>query len=1083
MSTKIVIGRFYADFFYGSNIMCRKLVYLVSFTVVLGLAASTAVADLVAYYPLDEGSGNTATDASGNGHNGTLNGDPRWIAGKFGQALEFPGTAGSCVDLGTWNPSEGTNQLTIALWVKWNGLSGQWQGLISKRNSWGPAPIGEMMWFLEANQTTGVLWFGRRDGGGVSSSGQTLPEGEWQHLAITCDGTTATMYRDGEQFNSGSFTLGSMTDAGLQIGSGYINGGGPFNGAVDDVRIYNHALTAEEIQDVMLGQMPQAYGPKPADGAMHEDTWASLSWTPGTSAASHDVYFGDNFNDVNESTAETFQGNQTATFLVVGFPGFAFPQGLVPGTTYYWRIDEIEADGTTIHQGDVWSFTVPPKIAYNPNPPDGAKFVDPNAALSWDAGFGTKVHQVYFGDNFEDVNAGTADTSRGPVGDTVYVPGTLDLDKTYYWRIDEFDGFGTHTGDVWSFTIIKAGGGTRADYYKGMNFETHVLTRVDPQINFNWGSGAPDESVGEDTFSVRWTGQVEAAFTETYTFYARSDDGVRLWIEGQQLVDSWVDRSAAEDKGTIDLMAGQLYSVVMEYYENSDSAVAELRWQSPRTPKQLIPQAALSLPVKASGANPPSGAIDVKQTAILTWAAGDYASSHEVYFGTDQEAVRNADTSSPEYKGARDLGSESYDPGKLDWDTTYYWRVDEVNNVNPESPWVGGLWSFTTANFLIVDDFEDYDAGENQIWYAWKDGLGYGTPGADPYYAGNGSGSAVGDETTGSYTEETIVHGGSQSMPLFYDNNQQGKFKYSEAELTLTYPRDWTENGVDTLTIWFRGNPAGLLEAPAGTYTMTASGADIWGTADEFRYAWKQLSGAGSISAQVLSVQNTDPWAKAGVMIRETLDPSSEFAFVCVTPGNGCRFQARLTAGADATSDTGVETPEQTAITAPSWVKLERDTAGNFNGYYSSDGISWQTMTWNPQRISMPPNVYIGLALTSHNAGVICTAEFSNVQTTGTVTPMIWTHEAIGATMASNDAESMYVALNGSAVVFHDNPNAALIDTWTQWNIDLQAFADQGVNLANVNTIAIGFGDKKNPQAGGSGTAYFDDIRLYRPVP
>ena len=326
-------------------------------------------------------------------------------------------------------------------------------------------------------------------------------------------------------------------------------------------------------------------------------------------------------------------------------------------------------------------------------------------------------------------------------------------------------------------------------------------------------------------------------------------------------------------------------------------------------------------------------------------------------------------------------------------------------------------------------------------------------------------------------------------MPLFYDNNQQGKFKYSEAELTLTYPRDWTENGVSTLTIWFRGNPAGLLEEPAGTYTMTASGADIWGTADEFRYAWKQLSGAGTISAQVLSVQNTDPWAKAGVMIRETLDPGSEFAFVCVTPGNGLNFQARLTTGAGATSDSSptlVATAEQMAITAPYWVKLERDTAGNFNGYYSSDGVSWQAMAWNPQRISMPTNVYIGLALTSHSSGVTCTAGFSNVQTTGTVTPMIWNHEAIGAAMASNGAEPMYVALNGSAVVFHDNPNAALIDTWTQWNIDLFApggFADQGVNLANVNTIAIGFGDKKNPQPGGSGKAYFDDIRLYAPSP
>jgi len=130
----------------------------------------------------------------------------------------------------------------------------------------------------------------------------------------------------------------------------------------------------------------------------------------------------------------------------------------------------------------------------------------------------------------------------------------------------------------------------------------------------------------------------------------------------------------------------------------------------------------------------------------------------------------------------------------------------------------------------------------------------------------------------------------------------------------------------------------------------------------------------------------------------------------------------------------------------------------------------------------MSPNVYIGIALTSHSSGVICTAELSNVQTTGTVTPMMWTHEAIGATMTSNDAEPMYVALNGNAVVYHDNPNAALIETWTQWNIDLQAFADQGVNLANVNTIAFGLGNKSNPQPGGSGVMYFDDIRLYRPA-
>ena len=128
----------------------------------------------------------------------------------------------------------------------------------------------------------------------------------------------------------------------------------------------------------------------------------------------------------------------------------------------------------------------------------------------------------------------------------------------------------------------------------------------------------------------------------------------------------------------------------------------------------------------------------------------------------------------------------------------------------------------------------------------------------------------------------------------------------------------------------------------------------------------------------------------------------------------------------------------------------------------------------------MSSNVYVGLALTSHNAALTCEAKFSNVSVTGTVGQQ-WTNQDIG--IPSNAAERMYVALNGSAVVYHDDPSAALIDDWTQWTIDLQEFATQGVNLANVNTISIGFGDKNNLQAGGSGLVFFDDIRLYRPAP
>ncbi|MCP4256346.1 MAG: hypothetical protein GY774_02330, partial [Planctomycetes bacterium] len=191
--------------------------------------------------------------------------------------------------------------------------------------------------------------------------------------------------------------------------------------------------------------------------------------------------------------------------------------------------------------------------------------------------------------------------------------------------------------------------------------------------------------------------------------------------------------------------------------------------------------------------NPANGAVDVTQTPVLTWAPG-FGASHEVYFG--------ADAASLELKGSGNLGSESYEPGQLEWNTTYYWRVDEANNANADSPWTGPLWSFTTANFLIIDDFESYndlnedEPDSNRIFNAWIDGFG------DPTNS-----SIVGYENP-PFAEQSIVHSGNQSMPMSYDN-AVGK---SEATLSLTSNRDWTVNGVDTLTIWFRGDPDNAAE-------------------------------------------------------------------------------------------------------------------------------------------------------------------------------------------------------------------------------------------------------------------------------
>jgi len=363
-------------------------------------------------------------------------------------------------------------------------------------------------------------------------------------------------------------------------------------------------------------------------------------------------------------------------------------------------------------------------------------------------------------------------------------------------------------------------------------------------------------------------------------------------------------------------------------------------------------------PEKARAVAPTPGTIvDLPEASPLGWIAGETAVQHDVYFGTDF------------------LGR------------SYYWRIDEVRA--DDTIYRGDVWSFTVIDHLLVDDFEDYnDYSPDEIFSTWLDGYEIDTNGA---LVGNDADFSQGEHIA----ETTIVHGGKQSMPYYYAN--VGAATYSEAERAFGPAQDWTREGVGVLSLWFRGHPAymgGFVEGPTGTYTMTAEGADIWGNSDEFHFAWKELSGAGSIVAKVESVSDTDPWAKAGVMIRDTLEAGSRHAMVVVTPGNGVAFQYRN--NADGTSSTAAE---ESGITAPQWVKLERTVGGLVRGYYSADGNTW-TQLGTPQTVTMNMPMYVGLALTSHNSGVACEAKFSNITSDGTGQ---WVDEDIG--LLSNEAE------------------------------------------------------------------------------
>lgn len=136
-------------------------------------------------------------------------------------------------------------------------------------------------------------------------------------------------------------------------------------------------------------------------------------------------------------------------------------------------------------------------------------------------------------------------------------------------------------------------GGLFVTYYDNIDFTGTTVKRIDPQIVFDWAGGSPDAAIAPEEFSARWAGQVEAQFTETYTFYTTTDDGVRLWVDGQLVIDQWVNQPATEWSGTIALEAGHRYPIQMEFYDAMWDAVAELRWSSPSMVKQLIPQSQL----------------------------------------------------------------------------------------------------------------------------------------------------------------------------------------------------------------------------------------------------------------------------------------------------------------------------------------------------------------------------------------------------------------------------------------------------------------------------------------------------------
>jgi hypothetical protein len=513
--------------------------------------------------------------------------------------------------------------------------------------------------------------------------------------------------------------------------------------------------------------------------------------------------------------------------------------GLEPGVTYYWRIDEIEADGTTIYPGEVWSFTAMPVKAWAPTPADDAEKVLLSPELAWSAGQNAMGHHLYLGTDADAVAAGAAETNMGATDGTSYqLAADLEVGTTYYWRVDETDlaGNATETGEVWSFTTIDAGpGGAVREWWLGNTGSDIPSLTDDPRF--------PDEPDGRELLAamdgpVDWAenygsriyGWLAVPQSGDYTFWVASDDNSELWLSTDEdpantqmiaNVATWTNhqewyKEVTQTSAPQTLQAGQRYYIEALMNEGTGGDSLSVAWQGPGMPMQVISGAYVGptpLPaVRAYAPFPADDAVDTIQNPILSWSAGTRTTQHDVFFGDDAATVADANTSTADiYKGRQ--GTTTFNPGPLEWGKTYYWRIDEINTGDTESPWIGRLWTFSTADYIPIDDFESYT---NEVGYrvfqVWVDGVGYTEP--PPGAQGNGTGALVGHDIwtiggphyQGTIVETGNVHGGSQALPVYYDNSMMPY--YSETEKTWDTPQDWTVEDVNALSLWFRGDAA-----------------------------------------------------------------------------------------------------------------------------------------------------------------------------------------------------------------------------------------------------------------------------------
>lgn len=410
---------------------------------VIVATSSIASAGLVGWWKFDETSGTVATDSSGQGNDGTVVGNAKWVPGKIGGAFQFDGS--TFINCGNKPSLNIRTQITMAFWFNVQAFSNTWETFLAK---------GDGAYRAARSNGTGDSVHMGISGSNYFDATTIVTGGQWHHYCATYDGATAKIYIDGKLDAYRAYTggIGDSSSYNLYIGENQQATARQLHGLLDDLRIYDKALTEAQVQDLIgKGINPtwnKAENPSPANGTVGV-AMPLFSWAKSEKAVLHNFYLGTS----PDLTAADLKGSNLFTTMFV-----YMTSPLQPGATYYWRVDEIEKDGVTVWTGDVWSFVVQAMTAYYPSPTDGAITASTSPTLVWKAGTGATKHHLYFGDSQEAVTQGAAATDKGEVllPDASFVPGTLEPLTTYYWRVDEGQlGNTMLAGPVWKFTTVQ----------------------------------------------------------------------------------------------------------------------------------------------------------------------------------------------------------------------------------------------------------------------------------------------------------------------------------------------------------------------------------------------------------------------------------------------------------------------------------------------------------------------------------------------------------------------------------------------------------------------------------------------------